>query len=389
MAESTFRRQIPKRGAECANRACSDLTGGRAAMPVPTGLKQFLRDRIPARFGIGSGQIIGPNSPDSRQSDIIFYDTNICAPIVADEHSQLYPADGVSGILEVKSQLSKTELIDGLGKVSDFKRLVPRDNVSARFGMMESTRPREQPFGVIFAYSLAGNSLASLEANMREYEASLDDRSLATNIVVVLNEGLILHKNRQNLDNIVLTDALTEQPNFALALAHGRATLFEFYTILLDMLINTQLDLVNLEEYRQPVERLGSHIVRNHDRLFRRGDSRRFRLTSDFIATVVAWCAGQQRLSSNELNRLILPEAPGITERFAADGPPVIYLYNPESLPRVTMDMIASSVDGRVKEPCLIGTFFIDIDSEQYAIPAFYTEGNTEEIPGASATDSF
>ncbi len=38
MAESTLRRQTPEGGAECANRARSDLTGGRAAMLVPTGL---------------------------------------------------------------------------------------------------------------------------------------------------------------------------------------------------------------------------------------------------------------------------------------------------------------------------------------------------------------
>jgi hypothetical protein len=38
-----FTRQAPEVGAECANRACSDLTGGRAVMPVPTGLGNFSR----------------------------------------------------------------------------------------------------------------------------------------------------------------------------------------------------------------------------------------------------------------------------------------------------------------------------------------------------------
>ncbi len=36
VAQPALRRQTPKVGAECLNRACSDLSGGRAAMRVPT-----------------------------------------------------------------------------------------------------------------------------------------------------------------------------------------------------------------------------------------------------------------------------------------------------------------------------------------------------------------
>lgn len=99
--------------------------------------KQFLRQRVPLRFGIGDGQVVGPNSPDSRQSDVILYDTNICAPLVAGkDRPQIYPAEGVSGIIEIKSQLTKAELLDGLGKISDFKSLVPHDYVQVRHGMV-------------------------------------------------------------------------------------------------------------------------------------------------------------------------------------------------------------------------------------------------------------
>jgi len=43
LAERTLCRQPPEVGAECVNRACSDLCGGRSAMGVPTAIPNFAR----------------------------------------------------------------------------------------------------------------------------------------------------------------------------------------------------------------------------------------------------------------------------------------------------------------------------------------------------------
>jgi hypothetical protein len=51
------------------------------------------------------------------------------------------------------------------------------------------------------------------------------------------------------------------------------------------------------------------------------------------------------------------------------------------------MEMLNNSEDGLVKERCLVGTFFIEINGEEYAIPPIYTAGNTELIPGATWDD--
>jgi hypothetical protein len=350
-------------------------------------LRAFLRERVPERFGIARGQIVGPDSPDSRESDVILYDKNICAPILPSRDAQIFPVEGVSGIIEVKSTLTKNELIDGLGKIADFKKLVPKSYVRWRNAGMSGSRLREHPFGVIFAYQLGGNSLESLAANLREYESSLQDPGLTANIIVVLNEGLIVHKNRHIYRDVLVTDALREQPYRTLPLKYSTATLFEFYTMLLDLLMNTQLDVVELSRYSPPVERLGTHIVRKHDRMSRRGDPGRYRLTAEFIDGVVQWCGTQPKLSSNELNRMIMPDHPDLRARFAGDGPKVIYLYNPDGLPAPTMEMLNNAEDGLVKEPCLVGTFFIEINGEEYAIPPIYTARNTELIPGATWDD--
>jgi hypothetical protein len=351
-------------------------------------LKKFLRERIPARFAVGNGQIVGASSPDSRQSDVILYDTNICAPLVGDpKRPQIYPAEGVSGIIEVKSALSKAELIDGLEKIADFKRLVPKDNISVRHGGMHWSGPREHPFGAIFAYTLADNSLESLKQNLIDHEKSLDDRGLTANVIAVLDQGLITHKHRQTFNDILLTDQLREQPYYVSEVQYKGATLFEFYAMLMNLLVNTQLEVVDLNKYRIPVERLGKHIVRNHDRLVRAGETARYRLTANFIDGVVNWCANKEKLSSNELNRLITPDHPDLSQRFGGDGPKVIYLYNPNDLPSPTMEMISSAVSGRMETPSLINPIFIEIDGEQYAIPAPYTEGNTEVLLGVSWDD--
>lgn len=361
------------------------LTKGEAREGI---LRDFLSERIPARFGIGFGQVIGPDSPDSRQSDVILYDTNICAPIrTGKTQPQIYPIEGVSGIIEVKSALSKSDLYDGLKKIADFKLLVPKNNVQFRNGPMHYIGPREHPFGIIFAFALSDNSIESLLENLIAYDKTLGDPGLTANAVVVLGEGMIVHKNRLTLRDVVLTDELRQQPFAAFPGKYGDSTLFECYTLLLHLLVNTQLAVVDLNKYRLPVERVGNHIARKHNRMSRRGDARRYRLTADFIDRVFQWCQGHEKLSSNELNSKILP--PGTFSQLPAttDGPKTIYFYNPENLQPPSDEQIYAVKDGIVPGISTVGTFWIEIDGEEFAIPQYYTEGNTELAPGLDWND--
>ena len=62
-------------------------------------------------FGIGTGQIINQKEELSHQIDIIIYDKRILPPFVQYKNLGLYPAEAVIAIIEVKSQLSKENII--------------------------------------------------------------------------------------------------------------------------------------------------------------------------------------------------------------------------------------------------------------------------------------
>ena len=64
------------------------------------------------------------HSPGHR--DIIIHDA-LNAPVLFKGKTAVVPIESVYGIIEVKSSLSKTELLDTLAKIQAFKRLAPRD----------------------------------------------------------------------------------------------------------------------------------------------------------------------------------------------------------------------------------------------------------------------
>ena len=71
----------------------------------------FSRFLVPD-FGIGSGQIINQKEELSHQIDIIIYDKRILPPFIQYLNLGLYPAEAVIAVIEVKSQLSKKNIIE-------------------------------------------------------------------------------------------------------------------------------------------------------------------------------------------------------------------------------------------------------------------------------------
>ena len=70
------------------------------------------------------------------------------------ENLQIFPIESVYGIIEVKSSLSKDELLDSLEKIKTLKSLVPRESIQIKGPIFETAYPRPMPFGIVFSYSL-------------------------------------------------------------------------------------------------------------------------------------------------------------------------------------------------------------------------------------------
>jgi len=89
-------------------------------------LKNFLAEgRLPRKYGIGTGEVVGRVRDTSGQCDIIIFDQLNGVALLHEENVQIFPIDCVYGIIEVKSSLSKAKLFDALNKIKTLKTMVP------------------------------------------------------------------------------------------------------------------------------------------------------------------------------------------------------------------------------------------------------------------------
>jgi len=122
---------------------------------------------------------------------VLIYDSINC-PVLYVGDTHVPPIEGVYGVIEVKSGLSKAELLDAATKIEAFKRLAPRDLTLIRTRQYVTVHRPSRPFGIVFGFDLVDNSLDSLLSNWQEANLTIHDVNYMANLVVVLGEGLLL-----------------------------------------------------------------------------------------------------------------------------------------------------------------------------------------------------
>lgn len=353
-------------------------------------LREFLLSgRLPKRFGIGTGEIIGPMRNVSKQSDLVIYDQLDGMSLVYDDNIQIYPIESVFGVIEVKSKLSKVELIKSLENIKSVKSLCPHESVTKTTNsVMSMTYPRPKPFGVVFAYSLSSNSLESLLDNLREWEKE-NSKEFWPNLVVILGEGILYHygdgmKNSSLFSNNEIAKAFGSS-----YLEYRKDTLFHFYSILIDLCSGTSLGPVNLKRYFDPAEQIGKYVVKNHDRIMRQGEDSLYRFSLDFIDKVVQFCKTHGKIKHRELfirQMGCIPQ--GMDEDYLDYG---VYHYDPDGLPgmhEVENPIDFSSGGAVATQKMLQPSHWIEVDGETYYFSWCYAENDSiEEIVGSSHKD--
>ena len=167
----------------------------------------------------------------SRQCDVIVYDKLNGVVHYSSDNVQVYPVDCVYGIIEVKSALSKAELLDALEKIKVLKEMAPRGLAQATGPGFISAYHRPQPFGMVFAYGLAANSLNSLLDNLKEWEAQ-NPPTVWPNYISVLETGVIEHTARV-FERCIGSDQITAI-SWPHSIPYGEDSLFQFYMALHD-----------------------------------------------------------------------------------------------------------------------------------------------------------
>jgi hypothetical protein len=153
-------------------------------------LREFLQKHLPKRYGVTKGEVITKEGQRSHAIDIIICDTVNC-PILYAEKTSILPVEGIYGIIEAKSSLSKHEFEDAASKIESFKKLAPRDLGVIRTREYFTVQVPSMPFGIVFGYQLAGNSLESLKNNWEAQCAQVHYVQYFVNLICVMSEGLL------------------------------------------------------------------------------------------------------------------------------------------------------------------------------------------------------
>ncbi len=83
--------------------------------------RDFLRQNLPPKYRIGQGEVIDCGGGRSRQTDVVLADEE--QPFSVSDTPQLMIIEGVAAAAEVKTSLSKQELLDCIEKGRAFKSL--------------------------------------------------------------------------------------------------------------------------------------------------------------------------------------------------------------------------------------------------------------------------
>jgi len=150
-------------------------------------LKQFLREKLPRRFDVASGIVIGSDNQISRQTDVIIYDAMNSPVYRAGSRLQILPRDNVACVIEVKSKLNKDELKDAASKIADVKAIKATPICGADQPVTFSAIISTNVLGCVFAFD-SYTSMETLAENLKEIN-SAQDSSLWVDLVVVLDKG--------------------------------------------------------------------------------------------------------------------------------------------------------------------------------------------------------
>ncbi|WP_031362582.1 DUF6602 domain-containing protein [Caballeronia sordidicola] len=261
-------------------------------------LREFLsQGRLPPKYGLGAGEVVGRVRDVSRQCDVIVYDKIDGLSLIYSEHNQIFPIDSVYGIIEVKSRLSKSELIDSLEKIKSFKKMAPSDGIAESLGSGFSiVRARPKPFGIVFAYSLDNNSLDSLYQNLKEWELE-NAANLWPNYICVLGEGCVHHQLA--FETCIDSERITSEA-IPVSLRYGNDSLFKFYCALHDMCAHMRLGPIELSNYFEPGIQIGRFVLSGRTAEVELTVDGKppvpARLKESTIERIVNWCAQTQKI---------------------------------------------------------------------------------------------
>ena len=156
-------------------------------------IDKLLSFALPKKFSYGTGFIINTNGKITSQCDIILYDEGNAPFLEIDNTNRFFPQEVVYGIGEVKSKLTKKQLLEALIKLSNNKKIrQPFYNVDGN-----EINPEKDPYQAIFTFLICDeitdwNPNIALEIK-EEYIKNDIEMPYWFNIILSLKNGVIAY----------------------------------------------------------------------------------------------------------------------------------------------------------------------------------------------------
>jgi len=206
-------------------------------------VKDFLKIVLPPRLkNIYDGEIIDKDGKKTGQLDLLIIRDD--APCIDYGGSNSYLAEGVFAVIEIKSNLDKTKLLEAkktLEKVS----ILSINPSSIMMGGFHIGRPLR----IVFAYS--GSEIDTLFGNLSEENAfDIFDLVCVLDKGVIISKGRLLHVfDKQNNNQPI-------EQNFVIK---GNASALGFlYYYLVQYGTSFSVGSMNIENYFQPLDQWGT-----------------------------------------------------------------------------------------------------------------------------------
>lgn len=208
-----------------------------------------------------STRMVSPSGHISPELDILFVDRNESMVLKRFENTlEYYPVESVLGTIQVKSKLTKRELLDGLKHIEQFKSIRPARTLKRQLGSFTLETGLNRRFGILFAYE-RGLRWDQMVDYIRQHLADCRN-NLWPNMIVLLDAGyfLIGDKERYAWDQQTLEDITNpEIHGFPDDAGH---CLQQFYSYLIPLLRKANTGLPDTDDYLRMPMTVGEHSVK-------------------------------------------------------------------------------------------------------------------------------
>ncbi|TAL23264.1 MAG: hypothetical protein EPO01_07525 [Aquabacterium sp.] len=278
---------------------------------------------LPGKYAVSNTRprVASPTGHLTPELDLLIYDAMNSICLMRRQKSfDVYPVECTYGTIQVKSNATRRDLLDGMRNVAAYKRL------------QRATTVGQQPswgFGILFAYD-SPLDWADICEEMRQF-ARQNPADTLCDAVVIITRGCLRYMNAAGTILPWGSVANGETAQVAGLPDREGLCLYSFYQILMQLLRRSEPGPVLVEAYARLPFTAGRYsyefllgkfadslVCKDHGGFPRR-------LSEEKLTEVLQWCMKAGAMSQSEATR----QAWGTDSQESGS----VFIYNPDSLP--------------------------------------------------------